>query len=398
MKVLTVSTYFESHRGGVELVAGRLAREFARRDCAVTWLASDASPPPADPDLRAVSVKAWNLTERRLGVPFPIPSLSALRTIAAEVGACEIVVAHDALYLTTLIAVIAAARARKPVLVVQHIGAIPYRNPILRWLMRAANALLARPLLARAAQVVFISETTAAFFATVRFRAPPRSIFNGVDTEMFRPADPSHAPAAREEFQLRRTGVVALFVGRFVEKKGLAILRDVAASRGEVTFAFAGWGLIDPAGWDLANVRVFGGLSGETLASLYRAADLLVLPSRGEGFPLVVQEALAAGLKVVCGAETVAADPAAAPFLAGVDLADGDAVTLARRVGAAIDAALDDAADDRVARHAFAAEHYSWSAAGEAYLALMRPLLSPAIAGVRPPRAGRSRPSRPGPG
>ncbi len=329
------------------------------------------------------------------GAPFPIPSLSAIRAIAAEVARCEIVVAHDALYLTTLVAVIAAARAGKPVLIVQHIGAIPYRNPVLRWLMSAANALLARPLLARAAQVVFISETTA-FFATVRFRAPPKSIFNGVDTELFRPPAPGEAQAARAEFQLAGDRPLVLFVGRFVEKKGVDILGEVARPRPDIAFAFAGWGLLDPAGWRLANVRVFGGLTGESLARLYRAADLLALPSRGEGFPLVVQEALAAGLKVVCGAETVAADPAAGRYLVGVDLASGEAP--ADLVGEAIDAVLDDRADDAAERHAFAAGRYSWSAAGEAYLALMRPLLNPAIAGGRQPPAARSRSTRPGRG
>ena len=37
------------------------------------------------------------------------------------------------------------------------------------------------------------------------------------------------------------------------------------------TFAFAGWGVIDPAGWELANVRVFSDLAGAALADLYRA-------------------------------------------------------------------------------------------------------------------------------
>ena len=52
--------------------------------------------------------------------------------------------------------------------------------------MRAANALIARPLLARAHQVVFISCTTAAYFAKVRFRRPPQFIFNGVDQAVSR--------------------------------------------------------------------------------------------------------------------------------------------------------------------------------------------------------------------
>ena len=55
-------------------------------------------------------------------------------------------------------------------------------------------------------------------------------------------------------------------------------------------------------------MRVFSDLAGPGLAELYRASDVFVLPSQGEGFPLVVQEALACGLPVVCGDESTGAD------------------------------------------------------------------------------------------
>ncbi len=51
-----------------------------------------------------------------------------------------------------------------------------------------------------------------------------------------------------------------------------------------------------------ARVRFAGTLSGEALQREYRDADVLVLPSRGETYGMVVAEALAAGLPVIATA------------------------------------------------------------------------------------------------
>ncbi|NVO15187.1 MAG: glycosyltransferase family 4 protein [Rhodoplanes sp.] len=377
LRLLMVTHFFESHRGGIEIVAGRLARELAGTGIAVTWLATDDSPPPAAEGVRTVPVGAANLVERAIGVPFPVPGLPALRTIAREVAAADVVVVHDALYLTSLAAVAAARHCGTPVMVVQHIGVVPYRNPLLRAAMTLADRLVARPLLARADQTVFISETTARHFAGLSFRAPPALIFNGVDTDVFAPAaDEAVVAEARRGLGLPGDGKIALFVGRFVEKKGIAALVSMARLRPDVTFAFAGWGPLDPGGAGQPNVRVFGSLSGAALAPLYRASDCLVLPSTGEGFPLVVQEALACGLPVLCGEDSARADPAAERFLTGVPVTPDDPAATAERFAAALDRLLAAgcAAGDRDARAAFARDRYAWDRTAARHAMLVRRL------------------------
>jgi glycosyltransferase involved in cell wall biosynthesis len=339
----------------------------------MAWAASDGDPPPAPETARPVPLACLNGIERLTGLPMPIPTPGALARLRRAVGESDAIIVHDGLYATSVAALRAARRAGKPVLLVQHIAAIPFKSAPLRFAMRLANALVTVPMLRAADQVVFISQTTAAHFAGIRLKRPAITAFNGVDTDIFRPAEAGEKEAARRELGLG-AGPVALFVGRFVEKKGLSVLHALAARRPDVRFVLAGGGPIDPGAWGLGHVTVRRDVSGARLAALYRAADVFVLPSVGEGYPLVVQEALASGLPILCGAESAAADPAATPLLRGlpVDLADPEAT--ADGFARELDPALAAPADPR--RAALAREHYSWAGAARLYDSALSALIA----------------------
>jgi glycosyltransferase involved in cell wall biosynthesis len=375
LRLLCVSHYFESHRGGIEMVAGRLARSLAARGVDVTWAATNASTAPGD--MPVLSLSATNLIERRSGLPFPVLTLTGLARLVRAVRKHDVLLAHDGMYLTTIVAITVARLCRKPTVLVQHIGHVPARSLVLRALFRLADRLLTRPMLRLASQVVFISRSSAAHFANVRLRRDPMLIFNGVDTETFR-----NCRSARERIRERKqlgwdSRPVILFVGRFLEKKGLMRLREMAASRPELHWAFAGWGPCDPQAWNLANVSVYRDRSGQDLAALYRAADMLVLPSKSEGFPLVVQEALACGLHPVCCDDAAEADAAATPYLTGISN-DGDEAEIVDRYLDAIDGliAAPEVAQERFNRAAFACDRYSWEAAANRYCAIFSALRS----------------------
>jgi glycosyltransferase involved in cell wall biosynthesis len=378
LRLLMLSHYFAEHRGGVEIVAGALARGLANQNIDVIWAATGEGGPSESSSLRRLPLLAWNGAERAVGVPYPVLLPSAWRQVFAAVAGADVVIAHDALYLSSVAGFLAARLRNKPFIVIQHIGTVPYRNPILRGLMAAANRLVAAPILARADQTVFISELTRRHFEAIRWRRQPLLFFNGVDTTMFTPPGKAADVArARGTFGLPAAGPIALFVGRFVEKKGLPLLERIARANPEISFACAGWGPLDPHVWGLSNVRVFSNLSGHRLAELYRACDALILPSVGEGFPLVIQEALAAGLPVVCGAETATADPEAARFIIGVPF-DADAPEAAAGAfGAALRGVMGAAPRDAAARSAFARERYNWAETVARYAQVARDLTGP---------------------
>jgi glycosyltransferase involved in cell wall biosynthesis len=376
MRIALVTHYYPAHRGGIELVAAELARRLAAaHGAAISWHASDCDPAPAIAGVACEPARAWNGIERRAGVPYPIWSPGALRRLARAARAADAVHLHDCLYLPNLVAYAAARLAGRPVLVTQHIGPVPYRNPALRVLQVAAYRTLGRMVLGGAAQVVFVSDTVRRYFSSfVSFRAPPELVASGVDTALFQPASDARRAALRRELGAAPDAPLLLFVGRFVEKKGLPLLRQLAERMPQARWLFAGWGPLDPAAWRLPNVQVLHGLSGSTLAPLYQAADLLVLPSVGEGFPLVVQEAMACGTPALVSEATASGSPAAAGLLAAGRLGGSDD---AERWMAGIGTLLR-SPDLRPRVAAFARENWSWDVCAGHYAGVLHRLVRPA--------------------
>ncbi|HTV83639.1 MAG TPA: glycosyltransferase [Acidobacteriaceae bacterium] len=395
MKILMASHYFPSHQGGIETVADELYREFSAREQKVTWMAGGVTPPPAPAGASSPApLHVFNFLEKRIGLPFPIPTPGAVRQILREVRRADVLLLHDCLYLHNIVAFLAARLLRTPAIIVQHIAAVPYRNPLLSAANRLATALVTRPMLSKADRVVFISETTRQFFSQVRFRFAPEVIFNGVDAGLYRPAPAVEKASLRRRFDLPDSQPVVLFVGRFVEKKGMAAMRHLAASRPGWIWAFAGWGPLNPSAWGAENVRVFSDLRGSSMADLYRACDSLVLPSWGEGYPLVIQEALACGLPVVCATETLQADPALAGHVHGAPVYPGEDQRTALAFLPILDEALASAAGEpqtAEARRTFAVSRYSWARAADRYLDILSRVGKPANSVSSPAQSAAAR-------
>jgi glycosyltransferase involved in cell wall biosynthesis len=369
-KLVLVTHYFPSHCGGVERVADEMIRRLADdHGWDASWVASNTDPVPLNlpSNVCCIPAKSCNLLEQRVGIPWPLWSPASILNLWQLIGYADLVHIHDVLYFGNAFAWLFTRLRAVPLIVTQHIGDVPYRSGFLRHLHVFVNRTLGRLIMTTAERIVFISPAVQESFSKYcNFRVEPIYCPNGVDVGIFTPDGPlPHDPCIMEARLASRP--IFIFVGRFIEKKGLNLLRGLATAFPDVLWIFAGHGPLDPRRWGLSNIHLVQGESGPGLARYYRAAQLLVLPSVGEGFPLVVQEAMACGTPAMVSVETAAGCPLAYPYMIVEKVGDNDT---GRRWARRIEQVLrhpDGLQTLRQEAAEFAINNWSWERVAEVY-------------------------------
>jgi glycosyltransferase involved in cell wall biosynthesis len=157
---------------------------------------------------------------------------------------------------------------------------------------------------------------------------------SGVNLKRFPQADEADRRKARALLSLPTEAPLAVCVGRVTRQKGqdllLAAWPLVRARCPDARLAVVGGGdLLEPLRWQAPPGVLFTGPVDDA-RPWYAAADLAVLPSRWEGLPLTLLEALAVGRPVVGNDIPGIAD--VLPRGAGAVVPAGDLVALAEAI------------------------------------------------------------------
>lgn len=136
---------------------------------------------------------------------------------------------------------------------------------------------------------------------------------------------PAHArETIRHTLRLQSTDFVFLFVGRLIEQKGIVELLDAFSTidRPNAHLLIVGNGPLNNfvKKFTIENKRIHfaGWLEKEKLISMYFISDVFVFPTHQDGWGLVINEALAAGLPVIATEETGCIDDLVIPHKTGL--------------------------------------------------------------------------------
>jgi len=323
LRVVTVTTSYPRWEGDFagHFIAS-LAEELASRGHSLTVIAPhDANAPEAEHRGGVRVVRPRYLPDRFERVAYghgmlpnirenplralALPALAASlrRALAVETREADIVHAHWGP--TALLS--GVGRSHLPVVVSLHGSEVTLADRSRPW-----AALLSRSVRGADAVDVMAESQAAILRVHTHFDGPVEIVPSGVPLALTTVARP---PAATH-------GTTIAFVGRLVAEKGVDDLVDafcrvaVAAPGTRLTVVGTGpreaWARERFTQAGLADrVEFLGALEHDRALDVIARADLLVLPSHGEGSPLSVTEALALGTPVV------ASDVGALPELVG---------------------------------------------------------------------------------
>lgn len=370
-------TLYPEQTGGGAYHVHAMSRDQAERghDVTVATTRRDASLPRVE-EREGYAVRRFDAPVDLLGNEVS-PGLAAHLRHADDI---DVVHAHSHIYLSTNLAALQRRFDDTPLAITNH-GLYSQTAP--EWLFDLYLRTLGRWTFDQADLAFCYTDDDRERLRRLGVETPVEVVPNGIDTDRFGPRGPASDLVDAD-------GPVVLFVGRLVDGKrpqdAVAAVGRLREALPEATLYVCGDGPLAPdlraRAAELPDdaVRFLGHVDYEEMPAVYRAADALVLPSRCEGVPRTVLEALASGVPVVCSS-LPQLEALASEGLTTVEVGDvaGFAEGLRRAIEADRDVGL--------------AEEYRWASTVEGTTEALRGLVAgpdrDPVPGLAPPTASK---------
>ena len=292
MNILRVSqTVYPDEKGGGPYHVHALSRDQAATGHNVTVLTTTDDPEKPTVETRSgYRVLRYRPQVTPLGNDISIE----LAKYLYQADAFDIVHAHSHLYFSTNLAALRRRLNGTPLAITNH-GLFSQSAP--EWVFDLYLATLGRWTFNQSDVIFCYTNADRRRIQQYGVKTPVEVVPNGIDTSRF-------TPAGDNSDEITDNGISVLFVGRLVEgKRPQDAIKAVQQLTPEydVTLYVCGTG---PAREELEELAgpetVFlGHVPYDRMPAIYRSADILVLPSRAEGTPRVIMEALSTQTPVI---------------------------------------------------------------------------------------------------
>lgn len=221
----------------------------------------------------------------------------------------DLVHCHGQHYPLTWITLEIAAKYEIPTIMTIHTtyGLNPYRLGGKTKIEEYFNRIIFSHILKKTDGIIGLTESNINY--AKRYGSPSNSYFkisNGINTDLF-VENIHNKEEYRRQYNIDNNRIVILFCGRFEHVKGIIefakAAKIIANNFSNIQIIIIGEGSlkeqVSSILRDVPNIRILGWQASNELYKIYILSDIFVIPSKYEGLPITLLEAMAASLEIV---------------------------------------------------------------------------------------------------